>query len=1227
MGFNKNKSCGTAGIIGNVIYKGIINVPADFPTLAEVQVGWEYTVGTDVTDSDPTRTNTGQSFIAGDEVRWAGTLWAIVGQERLWLRIAGELVPFENNDVKIQTGKNYLIGNNPVNFSQNKELFVRKNGSGTNGGLTQIEAVQTLNEAITIAAGLTPSINNQIFIQILDAENYAENITLPEFVHISGENATFSNGTHNIVLNNNTSVKFKDININDLTKSGIGAARFDCDKFVTLGEIINIAANSTLYGNVTNNFSANTLTQNGAYTNIRTVERAGGTDIQDGTSNVLVENLSDSYYTQKAASRLTTATVVKHPVITAGPDNLPSFNTINVLASTTGTATFNLKNPTATYNVNVTAANAAAIASAINGAAGLNTRVLAQAIGALVIIFATIPGDNNDWTLVLSQYTTWTRNFEHFIGGGTNKIVLNGEVVVSFRSQDQETPRIYELRKTYTNFEVTDPYASPSPVTPGSVPVTTFRFTDNSGILDIAFDPATPPTENASLYPYFGVASHPTLTNIEYFAGIAYKTTDYLGSALNSIRGIGLMKQEGNFLFRGIATTLQLQKTGGKIYGPGISPLNPLASGEKTYSPVSPVTFFYAWRISAADLTSFNVNPYQTLIDPNRYDDGTGKGNNGLPKGIVTSNNWTNQYIYMEGVQNIDGIAFYGQAQYATETLALQNRGKDFTPPLIVAALQLSEILTVQQGTGDLTLPAKATFLDTNKFFQVAGAGGNTTVIFSPVLYENMYYISPSIGSDTNSGKSDELPIKTLTHGITLAIAQTPSNIKQFNLYTVEAAQIGYLFTLTSWLHLHAENTVFTQKITLDAVNGGDYNSARLGQIKCALASDFALILDGAGTKRVYLREGLNNTATSAKGIHVLQGSNAIIISDGGIYASGLEAIKLELNATADLHAPTLHGYISVGSGSKLTAIIDKTISAAEISMGNGAVVKLGGGDCDFIANFIAASTDSAAKLFITGATAQRMDFAGFKGEVYLKVAETDQQIVFSGNKLDAKFGRLLYHGGGFTIGNNAQVNCQIAYIDRPLGIGSGATGTVTIGETGANFALTNNSPVTCQVIVLNDGGEMQIGAGTSGYMQINNSFGTPWLTINGAIARMTLVNGQIVGVQDFEASRGVIDTIEKGGRNKIVLATSDTNYTANDNGAEVSLAHTVSADRSISLPSETVPPSFNSLLFNYSTTYELHVLANGNTLISNGTTIPPWQVAFLRRDKDSATTFYLTIS
>jgi hypothetical protein len=65
---------------GGKTYKGVIDLPGDFPTLAEVESGWWYSIGTNVTDNDVTKTNTGDSFTAGQTIYWTElNTWAEFG--------------------------------------------------------------------------------------------------------------------------------------------------------------------------------------------------------------------------------------------------------------------------------------------------------------------------------------------------------------------------------------------------------------------------------------------------------------------------------------------------------------------------------------------------------------------------------------------------------------------------------------------------------------------------------------------------------------------------------------------------------------------------------------------------------------------------------------------------------------------------------------------------------------------------------------------------------------------------------------------------------------------------------------------------------------------------------------------------------------------------------------------------------------------------------------------
>ncbi len=81
-----------------------INVNSDFPTSAEVEKGWFFTISTDVTDNDVSKTNTSQSFQALDEIVWNGTDWTIVGIE-YWKRNGTTISPrISGDDLDMLTG-------------------------------------------------------------------------------------------------------------------------------------------------------------------------------------------------------------------------------------------------------------------------------------------------------------------------------------------------------------------------------------------------------------------------------------------------------------------------------------------------------------------------------------------------------------------------------------------------------------------------------------------------------------------------------------------------------------------------------------------------------------------------------------------------------------------------------------------------------------------------------------------------------------------------------------------------------------------------------------------------------------------------------------------------------------------------------------------------------------------------------------------------------------------
>ena len=109
-------------------FKGAITAAADFPTAALVQTGWTYHVTTAVTDNDPTKTNTGQSFPASHEIAWNGTDWTDLGPALTTEECSVAI------DVKV-AGANALVapGAAAQQFTPTEAVFVCATATALNG--------------------------------------------------------------------------------------------------------------------------------------------------------------------------------------------------------------------------------------------------------------------------------------------------------------------------------------------------------------------------------------------------------------------------------------------------------------------------------------------------------------------------------------------------------------------------------------------------------------------------------------------------------------------------------------------------------------------------------------------------------------------------------------------------------------------------------------------------------------------------------------------------------------------------------------------------------------------------------------------------------------------------------------------------------------------------------------------------------------------------------------
>ena len=118
-----------------LMFKGDINISADFPLLTDVKTGWFYTISTDVTDNDVSKTNTGTSFLAGDEIAWNGSDWTLLGN--LGTFTEGS-VSFGGTDRKLTEDNNNLFWDNT-----NKRLSI-----GTDSPTEKLEVTGNIRTTI-----------------------------------------------------------------------------------------------------------------------------------------------------------------------------------------------------------------------------------------------------------------------------------------------------------------------------------------------------------------------------------------------------------------------------------------------------------------------------------------------------------------------------------------------------------------------------------------------------------------------------------------------------------------------------------------------------------------------------------------------------------------------------------------------------------------------------------------------------------------------------------------------------------------------------------------------------------------------------------------------------------------------------------------------------------------------------------------------------------------------
>jgi hypothetical protein len=168
-------------------------------------------------------------------------------------------------------------------------------------------------------------------------------------------------------------------------------------------------------------------------------------------------------------------------------------------------------------------------------------------------------------------------------------------------------------------------------------------------------------------------------------------------------------------------SNLKIERNAGAVWDEGANyKNNPKQPHVLALSLESPVVYIWYFHRDPGDPSGWNNNlPSVGDIDPDNYDDGTGV------LAPVPVGKFTVQLITLYAPWNVTDIQ-YGQVYYDTLADAVEHVPTDFPVlnPWNSEWDVLRGWLVVQEGTTDLTDPAKAKFLTASRFGSIMGIGG-----------------------------------------------------------------------------------------------------------------------------------------------------------------------------------------------------------------------------------------------------------------------------------------------------------------------------------------------------------------------------------------------------------------------------------------------------------------------------------------------------------------------
>lgn len=200
-----------------LVDKGTISLPSQFPTTTDVKVGWLYRFTADVIDNDPSKTNTLQSFINGDQAYWNGSNWTILGK---YEAILAQSNAESYADAKFLSKGSYTLGYIPVANSTGSLTAIDGIISGTNIniGTNVTTGAKTINspafESNTANIKMDGSVNVGSLSTIARADHIHPSDTSKESTLTKGNLSTSTTGVTigsgtNAVIGSGTTVNIQ----------------------------------------------------------------------------------------------------------------------------------------------------------------------------------------------------------------------------------------------------------------------------------------------------------------------------------------------------------------------------------------------------------------------------------------------------------------------------------------------------------------------------------------------------------------------------------------------------------------------------------------------------------------------------------------------------------------------------------------------------------------------------------------------------------------------------------------------------------------------------------------------------------------------------------------------------------------------------------------------------------------------------------------------------------